>query len=118
MEEMMKLLTLILKQTNLISELNEELKNIGIHHGTIIDGKSMTNGLQSWSDDSIIIGGVLRRAKNFEYNEECKILMFLLENEQIATCKEVIEKVIGDITKPGTAILYTIPIDFAEGLGD
>lgn len=114
----MKLLTLILKKTNLVSELNEELKNIGIHHGTIIDAKSMTNGLSPWSDDSIIIGGMLRRSKNFEYNEECKIMMFLLKDEQIAPCREVIENVIGDITKPETAILYTMPIDFAEGLGE
>ena len=114
----MKLLTLILKRTELISELNENLKNIGIHHGTIIDAKSMTNGLRAWSDDSIIIGGVLRRAKNFEYNEECKMLMFILTDEQIEPAKQVIESVIGDITKPGTAILFTIPIDFAEGLGD
>lgn len=114
----MKLLVLILKQTELISELNDELKRIGIHHGTIIDAKSMTNGLQSWSDDSIIIGGVLRRAKNFEYNEECKMLMFILENEQLESAERVIENVIGDITKPGTAIMFTIPIDFAEGLGE
>ena len=114
----MKLLTLILKQTELISDLNEELKNIGIHHGTIIDAKSMTNGLRAWSDDSIIIGGVLRRAKNFEYNEECKLLMFILKEEQLGAAEKVIEDVIGDINKPGTAVMFTVPIDFAEGLGD
>lgn len=114
----MKLLILILKQTELISDLNEELKNIGIHHGTIIDGKSMTNGLRAWSDDSIIIGGMLRRAKNFEYNEECKILMFVLKEDQLKPAEKVIEEVIGDISKPGTAVMFTVPIDFAEGLGD
>jgi hypothetical protein len=114
----MKLLMLILKQTELITDLNEELKNMGIRHGTIIDAKSMTNGLRAWSDDSIIIGGVLRRAKNFEYNEECKLLMFILKDEQIEPAKKVIEDVIGDISKPGTAVMFTIPIDFAEGLGD
>ena len=114
----MKLLTLILKKTELISELNEELKSIGIHHGTIIDAKSMTRGLRAWSDDSIIIGGVLRRSKNFEYNEECKILMFILREDQLKPAEIVIEDVIGGISKPGTAVLFTIPIDFAEGLGD
>lgn len=114
----MKLLTMILKKTELISDLNDELKNIGIHHGTIIDAKSMTNGLRAWSDDSIIIGGVLRRAKNFEYNEDCKVLMFVLEDEQLENAKKVIEEVVGDISKPGTAVMFTIPIDFAEGLGE
>lgn len=114
----MKLLTMILKKTELISELNDELKNIGIHHGTIIDAKSMTNGLRAWSDDSILIGGVLRRAKNFEYNEECKILMFILKDEQLKEAERVINEVVGDISKPGTAIMFTTPIDFAEGLGE
>ena len=114
----MKLLVLFLKQTELISDLNEELKEIGIHHGTIIDGKSMTKGLSAWSDDSIIIGGMLRRANSIEYNEECKMLMFILKDEQIEPAKKVIEEVIGDISKPGTGVLFTVPIDFAEGLGE
>ncbi|MBR3645340.1 MAG: hypothetical protein IKN54_02890 [Lachnospiraceae bacterium] len=114
----MKLLYLILKKTEYISELNEELKNIGIHHGTIIDGRSMTNGLRPWSDDSIIIGGVLRRNKNFEYNEDCKVLMFVLSDEQVTKTREVINNVIGDISKPGTAVMFTVPIDMAEGLGE
>ena len=114
----MKLLVLLLKQTDLIAELNDQLAEIGIHHGTIIDGKSMTKGLSAWSDDSIIIGGMLRRANSIEYNEECKMLMFVLKNAQIEAAKTVIEDVIGDISKPGTAVLFTMPIDFAEGLGE
>ena len=114
----MKLLTLILKQTELISELNDELKKIGVHHGTIIDAKSMTKGLSAWSDDSIIIGGFLRRAKNFEYNEECKVLLFILKDELLKEVEQVIENVIGDMNKPGTGVMFTVPIDFAEGLGE
>lgn len=78
----------------------------------------MTKGLSAWSDDSIIIGGFLRRAKNFEYNEECKLLLFILKDELLQEAEEVIENVIGDINKPGTAVMFTVPIDFAEGLGD
>lgn len=114
----MKLLTLILKQTELISDLNEELSNIGVKHGTIIDAKSMTAGLNAWSDDSIVMGGLFRRSKNFEYNEECKMLMFVLQDEQIAPVKEKINEVIGDISKSGTAVMFTMPIDSAEGLGE
>ncbi len=114
----MKLLILILKQIELISDLNDELASIGIHHGTIIDAKSMTSGLRAWSDDSIIIGGLMRRAKNFEYNEECKMLMFVLDEDQIEPTKDTINNVIGDINKGGTAVMFTIPIDYAEGLGE
>ena len=114
----MKLLTLILKQTELISELNDELGEIGVKHGTIIDAKSMTAGLNAWSDDSIIMGGLFRRVKNFEYNEECKMLMFVLEDEQVEPVRQKINEVIGDISQSGTAVMFTMPIDFAEGLGE
>ena len=114
----MKLLTLILKQTELISKLNDELGEIGVKHGTIIDAKSMTAGLNAWSDDSIIMGGLFRRVKNFEYNEECKMLMFVLEDEQVAPVRQKINEVIGDISQSGTAVMFTMPIDFAEGLGE
>ena len=114
----MKLLTLILKQTELISELTDELGEIGVKHGTIIDAKSMTAGLNAWSDDSIIMGGLFRRVKNFEYNEECKMLMFVLEDEQVASVRQKINEVIGDISQSGTSVMFTMPIDFAEGLGE
>ena len=112
----MQLLSVIIRKTQYIDELSEELKNIGIHHGTIIDAKSMTNGLRAWSDDSIIIGGVLRRHKNFEYNEQCKIMLFILEDEQVDKVKAVIRSVIKDMSKPETAIMYTMPIGTVEGL--
>ena len=114
----MKLLTMFLKQTELISDLNDELGELGVHHGTIIDGKSMTAGLNAWSDESIVLGGLFRRVKNFEYNEDCKMLMFILKDEQIKPVIEKIKEVIGDIDESGTAVLFTIPIDYAEGLGD
>ena len=43
----MKLLTLILKQTELISDLNDELGEIGVKHGTIIDAKRANNDKES-----------------------------------------------------------------------
>lgn len=112
----MEFLILILKKTEYINDLNEELKNIGIHHGTIVDAKSMTNALSDWDDAPMF--GLLRRANHFEYNEECKMLMFVLKENQIEPAKKVIEDVIGDLSKPGTAVMFTLPISFAEGLGD
>ena len=46
------------------------------------------------------------------------MLMFVLKDEQIQPVREVINQVIGDISQSGTAVMFTMPIDFAEGLGD
>ena len=44
--------------------------------------------------------------------------MFILKDELLKEAEKVIENVIGDINKPGTGVMFTVPIDFAEGLGE
>ena len=46
------------------------------------------------------------------------MLMFVLEDEQVAPVRQKINEVIGDISQSGTAVMFTMPIDFAEGLGE
>ena len=46
------------------------------------------------------------------------MLMFILKDDLLQEAEEVIKKVIGDINKPETAVMFTVPIDFAEGLGE
>ena len=46
------------------------------------------------------------------------MLMFILKDEQIKPVIDKIKEVIGDIDESGTAVLFTIPIDYAEGLGE
>ena len=71
----MEFLVLILKKTELIDELIVKLHDIDIHHGTIVNGKSMATALTTRSDD-IPMFGLFRSANNHEYNEDCKMLMF------------------------------------------
>ena len=66
----MKLFYLILRQTDKINELLEGFRKIDIHHGTIIDARSMKSGLNPWSEDAMTFGGLLRKSQNFEFNEE------------------------------------------------
>ena len=113
----MKLFYLILRQTDKINELLEGFRNIDIHHGTIIDARSMKSGLNPWSEDAMTFGGLLRKSQNFEFNEEAKVLMFVLRDEQVEPVKEVVRGLI-DMNEQGTAIMFTQPIDDAEGLGE
>ena len=113
----MKLFYLILRQTDKINELLEGFRNIDIHHGTIIDARSMKSGLNPWSEDAMTFGGLLRKSQNFEFNEEAKVLMFVLKDEQVEPVKEVVRGLI-DMNEQGTAIMFTQPIDDAEGLGE
>lgn len=113
----MEFLILLLKKTELIDDLILHLQEIEVHHGTIVDAKSMTTALSAHWDD-VPMFGLFRSAKNHEYNEDVKMLMFALRKEQIEDVKRVIEEVIGDMNQPGTAVMFTLPISFWEGIGE
>lgn len=112
----MEFLILILKKIELIDDLILQLKEADIHHGTIVDAKSMTTALSRWSD--VPMFGLFRSANNHEYNEDCKMLMFALQKEQVEKVKKVIEDVVGDMNRPKTAVMFTLPISFSEGIGE
>lgn len=113
----MEFLVLILKKNELIDDLILKLQEAEVHHGTIIDAKSMTTALSAHWDD-VPMFGLFRSAKNHEYNEDVKMMMFALRKEQVEVVKTVIEEVIGDMSQSGTAVMFTMPISFSEGIGD
>lgn len=113
----MELLFVILKQTELIDDLIIKLKEADVHHGTIVDAKSMTTALSTKWDD-VPMFGLFRSANNHEYNEDCKVLMFVLKKEQMDGVKKVINDAIGDISKPKTAVMFSVPISSWEGIND
>lgn len=113
----MEFLILILKKIELIDDVILKLQEAEVHHGTIIDAKSMTTALSAHWDD-VPMFGLFRSAKNHEYNEDVKMMMFALKKEQVEVVKTVIEDVIGDMNQPGTAVMFTMPISFSEGIGD
>jgi hypothetical protein len=110
----MEFLIIILKKIELVDELIIKLQEIDVHHGTIIDAKSMTSALATkWTD--VPMFGLFRSANNHEYNEDCKMLMFVLDQERIEKVKETVEAVVGDMDQPKTAVMFTLPISFEKG---
>jgi hypothetical protein len=39
-----------------------------------------------------------------------------LKDEQVESAKEIVRGIIGDLSKPDTAVLFTLPILTAEGI--
>ncbi|MBE5958745.1 MAG: hypothetical protein E7254_07790 [Lachnospiraceae bacterium] len=110
----MEFLIIILKKVELVDELIVKLQEIDIHHGTIMDAKSMTSALaKRWTD--VPMFGLFRSANNHEYNEDCKMLMFVLDRERIDKVTATVEEVVGDLNQPGTAVMFTVPVNFEKG---
>ena len=112
----MQLLVLILKKVELMEELIKKLAECGVTGGTILDGTGMAKALVNMED--LPIFGVLRQLLSDEEKEVCKVMMFVLKDEQVMVTRETIKKVIGDLKEPNTGIMFAIPITYVEGLGE
>lgn len=112
----MQLLVLILKKVELMEELMKQLAEAGVKGGTVLEGTGMANALVDMED--LPIFGMLRSILSNEDKEICKVMMFVLKDDQVMTTRGTIKKVIGDLTEPNTGILFSIPITYVEGLGE
>lgn len=111
----MQLLVLILKKEKVMDEMLKELMEAGVRGGTILDGKGMAEELVNMED--LPMFGVLRRALKDEEKETCKVILFVLKDEQLVTARDVIKKNV-NLNEPNSGIMFSIPITYVKGLGE
>ncbi|MBH1942426.1 hypothetical protein I5677_16110 [Mobilitalea sibirica] len=112
----MQLLILILKKVELMEDIIKQLAESGVKGGTILEGTGMAKALINMED--LPVFGMLRRILADEDKETCKLMMFVLKDDQVMTTRGAIKKVIGDLSIPNTGIMFSIPITYVEGLGE
>jgi len=108
----MKLLVFVLNKEELLEDVLEAFIEAGITGATILDsegmGRFLTFEVPLFADFREFMKG------NKPYN---KTILSLVENqEKIKRVEELIEKICGSLSKPGTGILFTVPVDYARGL--
>lgn len=111
----MQLLVLILKKVDLTNEIMKALAESGVKGGTSIEGNGMANAIADMED--LPIFGMLRSILVDEEKEICKVMLFVLHDEQVKSAREIIKNVIGDLSAPNTGIMFSVPITQVEGLG-
>ena len=113
----MQLLVLVLNKVELLDELLKSFLEAGIKGATIIDSVGMARALTSGGNENIPIFGSLKFIMN-EGSPSNKTIFVVLEDNELKTCVECIRKVIGDINKPDVGILFTVPVNYFEGIGN
>lgn len=115
--EFMKILMLILKHVEYMDTIIHELAEAGVRGGTILDGTGMASSLADMDD--LPIFGVLRHLiDNDDAKEKSKVMLFVLEDSEVIKARGIIKKIIGDINKPNTGIMFSIPVTDVEGFGE
>ncbi|MBM7624434.1 hypothetical protein [Sporohalobacter salinus] len=108
----MELLVAVVEDNDELDQILEGFKELGIHGVTILD--SMGTG-HLLTEDISIFGRLIQVAEgNKKHN---KTLFTIIEDESILhQAINVVEDIVGDITQPHTALLFTIPVNFVKGL--
>jgi nitrogen regulatory protein PII len=107
----MKLLILILNKVEKLEEVLEGFIEIGISGATVIDSIGMGHII---SEEVPIFAGL--RFMFAGAKPHNKTILSVIKEEKEDPVVRLLEKILGDLNKPGTGILFMIPVDRVEGL--
>ncbi len=111
----MQLLTVILKDATKVNNILRELAEEGVSGGTIIDGKGMGEAIADMSD--LPMFNMLRGLFSDEEETACKIIMFVMKDEQIVEARKTIKRIV-NLKEPNSGIMFEIPLTYVSGLSD
>ena len=111
----MELLVLILNKTEYLKDLLSEFVEHGIKGATILDSQGMAHNLYEYNELKFV--GSLRMLLDPDHKES-KTVLLVIEKEKIPVVSQIVNKVTGGLNHPDTGIIFTLPVNYIEGLGD
>jgi len=110
----MRLLLLVLNQIDKLDDLLDALIANGISGATILDSIGMLRELAGKDEYQPIFGS--QWFLDNPGRKESKTIFLVVDEKQTEIVRKVIYQVIGDISQPDTAVLFTLPILSVEGI--
>lgn len=111
----MKLLVYILNRIELLDDLLRALADDGISGATILNSRGMARQLYGNGGKQPGFFSSLRALADPQ-NEDNMTIFAVVREDQVADFTHAIEKVVGELSQPGTGIVFTVPVDFIQGL--
>ena len=111
----MQLFVLILNKTECLPKLLGEFLSAGIKGATIYDSMGEVQYIGHETVEPPPIFGSLRKFINHDH-EQNKTVLVILRDEQVEAARAIVNKVTGGLDKPGTGIIFTVPVSFVEGI--
>lgn len=110
----MKLLIIVLNKVECLDKMLTKFGKQNIPGATILDSKGMAQELEA--HDELRFLGSLRMLMNPAHKEN-KTIFMVIPDEKVTAVSAIANEVTGGLNKPDTGILFTVPIDYAEGMG-
>lgn len=111
----MKLVTIILNKTECLERILEEFSDNHLSGATIIDSKGMLQELIDHDHEDLSFLVSLRGLLSPSHKENKTIIM-VAKDEDVKLISAIVNNATGGLDKPDTGILFTLPIDYLEGL--
>jgi len=108
----MKLVVYVMNNTKLLDTFLHELKINNIKGATIINSTGMARKLIE-NDDMAFIGSLKALFDN--PRQESYTIMMALEDSCVDIVFDIIDRVAGDLTRPNSGIVFSLPIDKIKG---
>lgn len=111
----MKLVTVILNKTECLDEILEEFGKHNLSGATIIDSRGMVQELSAHDHEDMFFLVSLRSLLSPAHKENKTIIM-VAKDKDVPAVSAIVNKATGGLNNPDTGILFTVPVDFAEGI--
>ena len=108
----MQVLVFVLNKYEKLDQLLAQLNDVGIKGATVINSTGMAQILSKEYDT--LLGSI--RAYLTPDREDNRTIFMVLADEQVQLVRKVIHQVVGPLDKPGTGILFTLPVLSVEGM--
>jgi len=109
----MQLLVLILNKTECLNDILTVFLDKGIRGATILDSQGMAHNLEEY--DELRFFASLRKVLDPDHKAS-KTVLAVVEDSQIPLVSEIVNRLTGGLDKPDTGIIFTLPINYLEGM--
>ena len=93
----MQLLFFVLNRSEMLDDILTSFADHDIHVATILDSKGMRAFLKPERENS-------------------NLIIAAVNDDHVENAVKAIEDVIGDLSKPDTGVVFTVPISYVKGL--
>jgi len=109
----MQLLIVVLNKTERLETLLRELGEAGYTGATILDSRGMAHSLDGYGEYQFMAS--LRMFLDPD-RRESKTIFMVLRDEAVPEVAKIVNRVTGGLNQPDTGVLFTVPVQYTEGL--
>lgn len=103
----------VLNKIELLDELLDEFEHTGVSGATVISSIGMAHALAG-NEESHFISSF--RMFFDAAHAESKTIFIVCSDEMAEKAKAAVRRIVGDLSEPDTAIMFSVPLLYIEGI--